>query len=230
MAPGLTEVVQGVQNLPCILVEDFIEFEGGHDTIVWKCETYGVDSCIAGSNHTNAEVTIQGMDHVLDKGQNIESGKTTVLAEGAALADFTLTITGSNTLTFGEITSDAASRRRLSAATGSIDLLVVRVSATDKSMTKSAAELSGDVFGTAGSNDVYNFKSQVEECSNNALTVNPAVGSGTGCVNDPGQFDIHGDGSDLRDCDYFTNWYMYIPGDMCVHKGTAPKVGDGKRW
>lgn len=216
--------------MPCTLVDDLVDFSDGHDEHAWTCVVFGADAWSAGSAQMYATVWIDGMEHVLAQNPNIESGKTTVLAQGAALADFTLTITGRNTLTFGEVTSGSVNRRRLSAKSGNLSILVVRVTTADRSLTKQKAEISGDIFGTAGSGDTLNLKGQVASCSNSVATVSPGVGTGSTCVDDQNAvFNIPRDDGLIHNCDFFNDYQFSRPGDLCDPYGTGPQVDNGKR-
>ena len=71
-------------------------------------------------------------------------------------------------------------------ATGTSDVLVLRVIANDASTSASVASLSDSVFGTSG--DPMNVKSQFGACSYDKLTLNPATG--TGITNGVGEVNI----------------------------------------
>lgn len=157
------------------------------------------------------------MNLVLAANPNVQSGHTTLLAAGALLASHTMTVIASNDLYFGESASSSARRgRRLSASSGNLDVLAVRVTTNDGALTRTAAQISDKVFGTDG--DVVNFKSSTEDCSADAATINPASGTGSSptCV-DGGAFYAAGtDGSGaLADCTWFG-----LYSNVCADYGT----------
>lgn len=232
----------GQQNLPCTLYNQVIEYEDGTDSDVnWVCKVFGVDAMNAGSNKMYTTVAIEGMDHVLAAKPDIQSGRTTLFARGArlvkksvfdhapGLVKHKLLITSANELTFGEA-EESGSRRKLSASTGDLSVLVVRVTTPDSSLTRSAAVISGDVFGTAGSGDTINLKSLVEGCSNRAATISPGSGTGTTCVDDPDAiFNVpRSDPGIIYNCDFFNNYQFSTPGDLCPAYGSSTQVGDCK--
>jgi hypothetical protein len=67
-------------------------------------------------------------------------------------------------------TSDIYSR-----SLGNRKVLVVRVIASDRQTSATAAQLSDSIFGTSG--DAHNLKSQYEACSGGAVTISPATGN-----------------------------------------------------
>jgi hypothetical protein len=72
--------------------------------------------------------------------------------------------------------SNATPRRRLMATSGTIPVLVIRVSGNDVAPTLSAAELSNRIFGIG--NDEVNLKSVYDSCSAGKLDFVPATGTG----------------------------------------------------
>ncbi|CAJ1937780.1 unnamed protein product [Cylindrotheca closterium] len=242
LASKLGSLAQGnpnEQNLPCTLFNVIVEFEDGTDESEWACEVSGIDAKNVGSKKKKATVMVEGMEHVLAAKPDIQSGRTTLFAKGArfnkgnlfshapGLAKQQLFIGSDTPLTFGETEdSEGNERRRLSATTGDLSVLVVRVSTNDRSLAKSKAEISGDVFGTGGS-DSINLKSLVEGCSNNVATVNPGSGSGTGaCQDNPDAiFAVpRDDGGLIYDCDFFNNYQFNTPGDLCPAYGDATQT------
>lgn len=182
------------------------------------------------------------MDHVLAAKPDIQSGRTTLFAKGAwlnkenvfshapGLAKHKLKIGSNNALSFGD-TDQEDRRRRLSATTGDLSVLVVRVSTTDKSLTKQTAELSGDFFGTAGSGDTINLKSLVEGCSNDVAKIIPGTGTGSSCVDADANtiFAVpRNDAGIIYNCDFFNNYQFSTPGDLCPAYGTSAQVDDRK--
>jgi hypothetical protein len=180
------------------------DYTDGSDGSDWECKVSAKDAQSAGASSTarTAMVAIDGINLVLTVKPDIKSGVTTLFAEGATLSDRTLTITASSTLSFGEIASSSA-RRKLSANTGPLEVLVVRVTTNDGSLTKDAAGISDDMFGTG--TDLVNFKSQTEACSNNAVTISPGTGSGTGCADTTSYSAGTTTTGDAADCDWFEN-------------------------
>lgn len=67
-------------------------------------------------------------------------------------------------------------RRRRLAVSGARTFLAVRVVATDSSPTPTISQISDEWFGTYG--DPVNFKSQIEACSYNTVSVSKFTGSG----------------------------------------------------
>ena len=201
------------------------------DVEFWTCEVFGVDS----ESGMYTDVEIEGMEHVLAQNPNIESGRTTLLAQGASLSNGKLAITAGNSLSFGDNTNwnVARRRRRLSASSGNLDVLVVRVTTADAALTKLAPELSGDIFGTADSGDTINFKSVVEDCSNDVTTINPAIGTGTGCADDSTfVVDLPITYNGNSNCDAFNNLVLTsnpVPGSLCSTYGKAPYTDIGSK-
>ena len=171
------------------------------------------------------------MEHVLASNPYIQSGKTTLLAQGAGLANHQLTIGSVNALTFGEVDESSGlanrrQRRKLAATSGELSVLVVRVTTADSSLTKQTAEISGDVFGTNGSGDTINLKSVVEDCSNDVLRINPGDGNGSYCVDTADAvFDVpRNDAGFTYDCDFFNDYQFNTPGDLCFTYGNDTQV------
>lgn len=178
------------------------------------------------------------MEHVLAANPNIQSGRTTLFARGAlfksnknnmfapGLSKQKLVIASDTPLTFGE-TADLEDnrRRRLASSVGDLSVLVVRVSTFDRSLTKNVADLSGDVFGTGGS-DIINLKNSVESCSNNVATINPGTGTGSSCQdNSDAIFAVpRSDAGIVYNCDFFNNYQFSAPGDLCPAYGTATQT------
>ncbi|CAJ1937796.1 unnamed protein product [Cylindrotheca closterium] len=226
------------QNLPCTLYNAIVEYEDGSDTSEWMCEVIGPDAKNAGSKWKYATLSVEGMEFVLKANPNIQSGRTTLLAQGARFNNIfaqgspkqKLVISGNNKLTFGEADpEDIGERRRLSSPTGDLSILVVRVTTSDASLTKQKAEISGDFFGTTGSGDTINLKSLVEGCSNNVATINPGSGTGSfnvGCQdNVDAIFDVQRSDPDTTyNCDWFTRYRFSTPGDLCYSYGYGDAI------
>mmetsp|Transcript_44802 Transcript_44802/g.108248 ORF Transcript_44802/g.108248 Transcript_44802/m.108248 type:complete len:388 (-) Transcript_44802:1983-3146(-) len=217
-APGLTQVYPDQQNIPCTLYENLVELTDGSQQQEWFCVVFGVDATNAGSAISPTTVEVQGIEHVLAANSSIQSGVTTVLAQGAGLSNHTLTIGSGNALTFGQVDTSSTRRanRRLSTKSGDISVLVVRVTTADASLTKTIAEISGDVFGTAGT-DTINLKSVVEDCSNNVARINPGSGTGSACRdNDNAVFDFStGMTGVAANCAFFNDFFFSASGDIC---------------
>lgn len=200
----------------------------------WVCEVFGIDARNAGSSAAFATVWIEGMEHILAAKSDIASGKTTLLAKGAVFQGRKLRIGSNNALTFGEkgpkVGNAEIRKRRLATTTGDLSVLVARVGTLDRSMSKGVAEISGDVFGTAGSGDANNFKGNAEACSHNVVTINPASGTGSGCVDDPDAvFNVpRNDPGIIYNCDFFNDWQFSTPGDLCPYYGDSTQVDDRK--
>ena len=184
----------------------------------------GQDAKNAGSQKAFAIALVEGMEHVLAAKPDIQSGKTTLFAKGAGLSNHKLTIGSGNALTFGEVdpSSGVTNRRqrKLSATSGDISVLVVRVTTADASLTKSKIEISGDVFGTIGSGDSINLKSLVAQCSANEARINPGDGTGSTCVDNPDAiFD-----NPAFNCDYFNRYSYSTTGDLCPVFGDSTQL------
>lgn len=214
------------QNLPCTLYQEWTEFEDGSDESEWICEVFGADAMNLGSANRYTQVKVVGMEYVLAQNPNIQSGHTTLLAEGATLENHKLTIGIGNSLTFGENTQEIQDRRRkLSAFTGDLSVLVVRVTTADGALTKQRAEISGDVFGTPGTADSINLKSLVEDCSNSVATINPGVGTGSACVDAADAiFNVPLGGGYTYNCDFFNDYRVSTRGDLCIYFGNRPQL------
>mmetsp|Transcript_21558 Transcript_21558/g.53301 ORF Transcript_21558/g.53301 Transcript_21558/m.53301 type:complete len:596 (-) Transcript_21558:271-2058(-) len=215
--PDSTGVPANAQKLPCTLFIRQTDYTDGTDGSDWECKVSAKDAQNAGASATanSAMVEIDGIDLVLAAKPDLQSGVTTLFAEGATLSDRTLTITASNTLSFDEISSSSTrrKRRKLSTTTGNLEVLVVRVTTNDGSLTKDAAGISDDMFGTG--TDLVNFKSQTEACSNNAVTITPGTGSGIGCISDAGYAAGTTTTGETADCNWFENQMEGSARDEC---------------
>jgi len=71
----------------------------------------------------------------------------------------------------------------------------------------------------------------VEDCSNNVATVNPGIGTGTACVDDVDPiFDVpRNDLGITYNCDFFNDYGIDAPDDLCIHYSEDPQVDDRTR-
>lgn len=136
----------------------------------WVCKVQGQDATNAGATGSSTTVEIEGIEHVLEANPDIESGFTTLFADGAILKDHKLLIRKSNQLSFG-----SNERRRQLAQTGTRTVLAVRVRSNGSWTVSTSSQISDNIFGTG--NDVINLKSQMEGCSHNQLIIQPASGT-----------------------------------------------------
>jgi len=232
ISSSLEIVSSSEQNLPCTLFQMEVDFEDGTDGSEWICEVSGPDASNAGSKKKKTHVRVDGIENVLGHQSELKSGKTTVLVKGGKLKNKKLKVGKNDQITFGEVnttTFGEADDRRLSRYTGDLKVLVVKVTTADASLTKTQAEISGDVFGTNGSGDTVNLKSMMEDCSINQATISGGDGTGSSCTDDPDAiFDVpRNDASvDAYNCDFFNNWQFDEPGDLCFTYGDDPQVDD----
>jgi hypothetical protein len=138
------------------------------------CELLDDDAEKAGGQYF---VPIMGIDE--SQLDNIKSGETTLVAEGAVFLDGALQIPADGQIEFGTIDENderrlRQKRRRSLSTTGTKSVLVVRVNAADKSTSARASELSNNIFGTSG--DTVTMKSQYNQCSYGKLQFEPFVG------------------------------------------------------
>ena len=196
-----------MQRFPCLLFE--VEFEREEGAYYeWQCEVYGQDAESAGAypGSTSAMVQIVGDIDIGEINPDIISGVTTVKVEGAMLDDHQLIIPDGEP-SFDFYDNHGSRRlsegRRLAALTGELKTLVVRVSGTDRSLSKTASQLADDIFGMHG--DQINFKTMTEGCSNRKLTITPAPASGSRCVDNASWGGYRYSDGTIQNCDYFTN-------------------------
>jgi len=173
---------------PCVLVqveadhgteEEEVTF-GYHnrDRDEIRCELIDDDIAKSGGRY---HVSIVGLESGSLDG--IESGVSTLAADGAVFLDGALRIPADAAIEVGsidDIVDEAGLRwRRLRsrqknrklAVTGSKKVLVVRANAKDHSTTADMATLSNNIFGTAG--DTATLVSQYDACSYGQLTIEP---------------------------------------------------------
>jgi hypothetical protein len=166
---------------------EFEENEEEHKRDEVQCELIDDDIAKADGNYF---VSIVGIESKFFDG--IESGVSTLVADGAVFLDGSLQIPQGATVEIGSIddyidkndeTGSLRSRRlrsrqnnRRLGAFGKRRVLVVRADAYDKSTSADMATLSNNIFGTSG--DSVTLKSQYEECSHGQLTFIPYDESG----------------------------------------------------
>mmetsp|Transcript_22863 Transcript_22863/g.53988 ORF Transcript_22863/g.53988 Transcript_22863/m.53988 type:complete len:722 (-) Transcript_22863:213-2378(-) len=139
----------------------------------FKCELQEEDRAAAGKYF----VPINGID--TNELENIVSGDTTMLAEGATIMDGEMWLPVGAAIEFG-----SNGRRKLQEASrskGTKKVLVVRANANDMSTASSKAVLSDKIFGTNG--DIANLKSQYDACSHGQLQFQPFQGMTSGGTN-----------------------------------------------
>jgi hypothetical protein len=121
--------------------------------------------CLLDPSDGGAFVAVTGLDL-----SNATSGETTLYAPGMAVLDEKIVFSDASQAVFG--TTATQSDRRL-AATGVREVVVVRITCGANVVSKSLETIKSDVFSDAAS-----LKSQMEACSNNALTINPGPAGG----------------------------------------------------
>ncbi|KAL3935073.1 MAG: hypothetical protein SGBAC_009337 [Bacillariaceae sp.] len=235
-----------VQSAPCILYQVAVNDgdndveNSGHqeDNIIWRCLLPQKDiAAIRGSQERGSRfVDLEGITTLLSARFGVQSGLTTLIAEGATLMDGKIVIHPSNNLIFGEtnaIHSAGVSQNRqsrnsqqevhdFSRTTGTKKVLAVRVVTLDAKPTSTVEELADDIFGING--DVVNLKSQMEGCSYGKLRIEPAIISGVGCRDDADFTFLRtfGDGS-VGNCEHFENRHDTL--DYCLAFGDTPDPG-----
>eukprot|EP00980_Cylindrotheca_fusiformis_P008450 scaffold1786_cov138-Cylindrotheca_fusiformis.AAC.8 len=240
------------QTNPCLLLQVEWEVQNEEDEnpipehshfASWKCQMRGKDATADGRpDRHHVLLDIEGLDMVLAANNSIQSGITTLFAEGAILEDRKLRISPENSLSFGTYKSlspqDNVFRTgrlggqytyaHYSPTIGSKTVLAVRVKTRDGEPTAGMAEISDSIFGTSG--DIVNLKSQMEGCSYGKLKIEMANGNGVGCTNDPAYtyFRVFGDGN-IADCSYFeerdnSTDYCRMFGDEPDATGRSPNI------
>jgi len=176
---------------PCVLLRVEVDYEetdwereNKSDEV--RCELLVDDIAKADGHYI---VPIIGLESgILD---SIESGVSTLVADGAVFLDGALHIPQGAMIEFGSIDeyidesneADLARWRMLRSRqknrrlgiTGEKKVLVVRADASDASTTANEQELSNNIFGTNG--DEVTLKSQYEACSYGKLTLKPYDGT-----------------------------------------------------
>jgi hypothetical protein len=137
----------------------------------WSCELQGVDAMRAGHSF----VSVEGLPEEFYSENNVESGVTTMAVEGAIINGTSMVIPNGVDPILGVDRRRLAERdaRNLAVVTGTRSVLVVRVTAKDKSTTGSEAWLAEKVF-----TDGTSLKSQMSACSHGKLNFIPATGTG----------------------------------------------------
>jgi len=157
--------------LDCTLVLADTQFEDNHDEQHWECEVDSSSDSSARGHFLalNLEFNADYKDPVIGI---IESGATTLHADGAVLSESKAIIRGAPKLAQKTFEHN----RRLS-TTGHRSVLVVRVEASDASTSATEADLAREVFGLGDSNggtDSFNLSSGFSQCSYDKLTFGPA--------------------------------------------------------
>ena len=107
-----------------------------------------------------------------DRGE-LQSGQSTILQNGAFFQDGSLILSSAAKAEFGN--NPHPKGRRL-AISGERTYLAVRIIGADRATTASASVISDKWFGSNG--DAVNYKSQIEACSYDQVTVKPYSNSG----------------------------------------------------
>jgi len=138
------------------------------DTDDIKCELQEADQEVFGQLFVN----VNGIDST--QLENIVSGDTTIMAEGAMIMDGEMYLPADAQVEFG---SNGEENRRLQAIRqqGTKKVLVVRANGQGASTTASAQTLSDKIFGTHG--DTATLRSQYSQCSHGKLDLQPYEGT-----------------------------------------------------
>ena len=164
-----------LQTAACTLLLKIKTFEDGHEEEEVDCfdeetNSYSKIATITGSEYIQSELLSK-----FKKGE-LKSAASTLMHEGAFYEGNTLVLP-SESIAKAEFGHHAHSRRRRRLAiSGSRTYLAVRVVATDSSPTPSTSQISDEWFGT--SDDLVNYKSQIEACSYDQVKVKPYSSSG----------------------------------------------------
>ena len=147
------------------------QFDDNHDEQQWECEVDSSSDSSAKGHFLalNLEFSADYKDPVIG---TIESGATTLHADGAVLSESKAIIRGAPKL--AQKTFEHS--RRLS-TTGHRSVLVVRVEGSDASTSATEADLAREVFGLGDSNggtDSFSLSSGFSQCSYDKLTFGPA--------------------------------------------------------
>ena len=146
------------------------------DDQVIKCELQGEDREAVGKYF----VPVHGIE--TSELDNIVSGDTTLMVDGATIMDGEMWLPADTTIEFGS-NGENERRRRLNTSRkeGIKKVLVVRADAKGSSTTASAATLSDKIFGTNGDNNT--LRSQYLGCSHGKLDLQPYEGMTEGGTN-----------------------------------------------
>lgn len=140
-----------------------------------KCELSEVDRQSVGKYFVN----VNGIES--SQLENIVSGDTTILAEGATIMDGEMYLPADASIEFG---SNEENRRKLqswqeySRRNGIKKVLVVRANGQGSSTTANSQTLSDKIFGTHG--DTATLRSQYQQCSHGKLDLQPFEGTTRG--------------------------------------------------
>lgn len=154
----------------------------------WHCELQPVDAEQSGVLF----VTLEGLEDV-DLDAEAVSGRTTLFAEGAVIADGKLKIPKGARKQFGKIEKrgpsaasnkgqtqrqEAGNFRKLAPIEPDMKrVLAVRVVAPDATTTANLTTLSGDIFGTGMVSTAVNLNERFKSCSHGETLMNPYAGT-----------------------------------------------------
>ncbi|KAL3904934.1 MAG: hypothetical protein SGILL_009880, partial [Bacillariaceae sp.] len=168
------------QNAPCILVERLVQQQNGTGYTEWACEMDAEDAADSGTYFATFE---GGLPEDYIEGQVI-SGYTTLIAEGAKIHGGQLVIPAGSKITYGSTNDDSPSNNVTEtevmdrAPFGKKDVLVIRMTSSDRKVSSSVSQLEDDVFGT-GQTDILNLRRQFHACSQGQMKMLPFTGTTT---------------------------------------------------
>lgn len=141
---------------------------------------------------------LEGIDFGEIDDRGAISGETTLFAPGAYISNGRLEIPKGATLQYGDMPSrgppnnvfnkqNTDRRRDLAVTSGGMTrrVLAIRVIASDTATSSSVDNLSSNIFGTGGIDNI-NLKSRYEACSNGDLKMEPFEGSTSTGISIPG--------------------------------------------
>ncbi len=137
------------------------------DTDDIKCELQEADQQVFGQLFVN----VNGIDS--SQLENIVSGDTTIMAEGAMIVDGEMYLPADAQVEFGS--NEENRRLQATRQQGAKKVLVVRANGRGASTTASAQTLSDKIFGTHG--DTATLRSQYSQCSHGKLDLQPYQGT-----------------------------------------------------
>ena len=164
-----------LQTEACTLLLKVTTYEDGHEEEEVDCfdeetNSYSKIATTRGSEYIQSELLSK-----FKKGE-LHSAESTLMHEGAFYEENTLVLPRES-IAKAEFGHQIHSRgRRRLAISGSRTYLAVRIIGADAATTASISQISDEWFGTYG--DPVNYKSQIEACSYNAVTVSKFTGSG----------------------------------------------------
>ncbi|KAL3905827.1 MAG: hypothetical protein SGARI_004274 [Bacillariaceae sp.] len=171
------------QNAPCILVERLVQQENGTGYSEWACEMDSEDAAASGTYFA----TVEGLPEDYVAGQVI-SGETTLIAEGAKIAGDALIIPAGAEITYGSTTDSSSNTTDAEVMDrtpfGKKDVLVIRVTSSDRRVSSSISQLEDDVFGL-NEVDKVNMRQQFFACSQGQMQMLPFAGNTTTGVEIP---------------------------------------------